>query len=123
MLIGLDQAFVDIAFVEFGIADQRDEAAAVSLVHLAVGGEIILHQAGEGGDRDSEPDRTGREIDRDLVLGPARIALHPAEAAEILELFEALRAEQIVDRVEHRPAVRLDRDPVVGAERGNRARP
>ena len=55
VLIGLDQTFVDIAFIEFGVADQRDEAAAVSLIHLAMGGEIILHQAGKSGDRDSSP--------------------------------------------------------------------
>ena len=42
VLVALDQRFVDIAFVELGIADQRDEAAAVLLVQPAVGGEIIL---------------------------------------------------------------------------------
>ena len=76
-------------------------------------GQIILHQTGEERDRDAEADRAGREIDRDLVLGPARIALRTAEAAEILERFAPLRAEQIMDRVEHRPGVRLDRDAVV----------
>ena len=80
-------------------------------------GHIILDQTGKSGDRDAEADRAGGEIDRDAVLGPARIALHPAKAAEILKLFESLAAEQIVDGVEQRPAVRLDRDPVVGAER------
>ena len=113
VLGALDDRFVDIAFVELGIADQRDEAAAVLVVHPAVGGEIILHQAGEERDRHAEPDRAGREIDRDLVLGPARIALRAAEAAEILQLLARLRAEQIMDRVKHRPGVRLDRDSVV----------
>ena len=87
VLGALDDGFVDVALVELGIADQRDEAAAVCLVHPAVGGQIILHQAGEGGDRDAEADRAGREVDRDPVLGPARIALRAAEAAEILELL------------------------------------
>ena len=100
MLIALDQRFVDIALVEFGIADQRDEAAAIRFGHLAVRGEIILHQAGEGGDRDAKADRASREVDRDLVLGPAGVALHAAEAAEILQLLDALAAEQIMDRVE-----------------------
>ena len=85
VLGALDDRFVDIALVELGIADQRDEAAAVLLVQPAVGGEIILHEAGEERDRDAEADRAGREIDRDPVLGPARIALRAAEAAEILE--------------------------------------
>ena len=47
VLVALDQRLVDIALVELGIADQRDEAAAVRLVHHAVRGEIILDQAGE----------------------------------------------------------------------------
>jgi len=51
------------------------------------------------------------------VLGPAGAGWHPAEAAEILELLGALRPHQIMDRVEDRPGVRLDRDAVVGAER------
>ncbi len=116
VLRALDDRFIDIAFVELGITDQRDEAAAVGLVEPAVRAEIILHEAGEEGDRDSEADRTGREVDGNLVLGPARIALRAAEAAEILEGGAALRAEQIVDRVQHRPGVRLHRDPVVRAQ-------
>ena len=48
VLGALDDRFVDVALVELGIADQRDEAAAVGFVHPAVRGQIILHQAGEG---------------------------------------------------------------------------
>ena len=33
MLLALDQRLVDVAFVELGIADERDEAAAVRLGH------------------------------------------------------------------------------------------
>src|SRR3546814_16188034 len=63
------------------------------------------------------PYRAGREVDRDPVLGTAWIALHPAGAAEVLELLARLAAEQIVNRVQHGPGVGLDRHPVVGAER------
>ena len=38
VLGALDDRFVDIALVELGVADQRDEAAAVALVEPAVGG-------------------------------------------------------------------------------------
>src|SRR6185503_1906162 len=117
VLRALDDRFVDIAFVELGVSDQRDEAAAVLLVEPAVGGEIILNEAGEERDPDAEAHRTGGEVDRDLVLGPAGIALSAAEAAEILQRLAALAPEQIMDRVENGPAVRLDRDPVVGSER------
>jgi hypothetical protein len=37
VLRALDDRLVDIAFVELGVADQRDEAAAVLLVEPAVG--------------------------------------------------------------------------------------
>ena len=117
MFVALDQRFVDIAFVELGVADQRNEAAAIGIGHLAVRAEIILDEAGEGGDRDPEPHRAGGKIDRNLVLGPAGIALHTAETAEVLQLLDALAAEQIVDSVEQGAAVRLDRHAVVGAER------
>src|SRR6185369_15783866 len=64
----LDDRFVDIALIELGIADQRDEAAAVLVVEPAVGGQVILHQAGEERDCDAKTDRARGEIDRDLVL-------------------------------------------------------
>ena len=117
MLIRLDQAFVDIALVEFGIAHQCDHPAGVGLGELPVRDEIVLHETGEGSDRDAEAYRSGREIDGDDVLRPARIALSTAEPTEAFELVAALIAKQIVDRVEHRPGVRLDRDLVIGSER------
>jgi hypothetical protein len=117
VLVGLDQAFVDIAFVELRIAHQRDHAPGLVGRHHAVRDQIILDEARKGGDRDPEADGAGGEIDRDLVLGPARIALHSAEAAEILELLAALGAEEIMDGVKHRPGMRLHRHLVVRPER------
>ena len=43
--------------------------------------------------------------------------MRAAEAAEILQRLARLRSEQIMDRVEHRPRVRLHRDAVVRPER------
>ena len=113
----LDQAFVDIALVKLGIAHQRDHPPGIGRLHQAVGDAIILDEACEGGDRHAEPDRAGREIDGDPILRPARIALHPAEAAKRLHRLAGLRAEQIVDGVEHRPGMGLHRDLVVRPER------
>src|SRR4029079_6034293 len=90
VLGALDDRLVDIAFVELGVADQRNEAAAVGLVDRAVRAQIILDQAGEERDCDAEPDRSGRKVDRDPVLGPARIALGAAEAAEIFQRLARL---------------------------------
>ncbi len=117
VLGAFDQRLVDVALVELGIADQSDEAAAVLIVHPAVGGQIILDEAGEERDRHAEADRAGGEIDGNAVLGAAGIGLRPAEAAEILQRLAGLAAEQIMDRVQHRSGVRLDGDAVVGAER------
>ena len=116
MLGALDQRFVNIAFVEFGVADQSDEAAAIPIFHPAAAAEPVLDDAREQGDCNAKSDRPGREIDRDLVLGPAGIALCAAKPAEILELLARLRTEQIMDGVEDGPGVRLDRNPVIGAE-------
>ena len=113
VLGALDDRLVDIALVELGIADQRDKSAAVLLLQPAVRGEIILHEAGEERDGHAKSDRAGREIDRDPVLGPARIALRAAEPAEILQCLTRLAPEQIMDGVEHRPGMRLHRHAVV----------
>jgi hypothetical protein len=112
VLPALLQALVDVALVELGVADESDHPA-LRPGRPAAGADVVLHQARERGDRDAEADRAGREIDVVGVLGPARIALRPAPAAERLELVAALGAEQVLDRVEHRSGVGLDRDTVL----------
>ena len=87
MLGRFDQRLVDITFVELCIAHQRHEPAAIGFFEQSVGGQIILDQAGKGSDRYSQTDRSGGEIDRNPIFGAARIALHPAKAAEIFELL------------------------------------
>ena len=62
--------------------------------------------------RDAQADRAGREIDVVGVLGARRIGLRAFVAAEVLELFAALAAEQILDGVKVRRGMRLDRDAV-----------
>ena len=58
--------------------------AALALVHPAAAAEPILDDRGEQGDGDTEPDRAGREIDRDPVLGSTGIGLRAAEAAALV---------------------------------------
>src|SRR5439155_12308603 len=96
VLGALDQRLIDIALVELCVAEQSDEPAALLLVHPAVGGEVILDEAGEERDCDSEAYRARREIDRDAVLGAARVRLCAADAAEVLQRFARLTAEQIM---------------------------
>ena len=117
VLVALDQRLVDVALVELGIAHEGNHPAGVGRREAAVGDEIVLNEAGEEGDGDAQADAAGREVDGDAVLGPARVALCPAEAAEAFERIAALCPKQIMDRMEDRPGVRLDRDLVVAAER------
>ena len=59
VLVALDQALVDIALIKLGIAHQRDHPARISLGHLAMGDQVILHQAGKRRDGDAETHGTG----------------------------------------------------------------
>ena len=63
----------------------------------------------------ADADRAGRVVDRVGVLGPARVALQPAERAQRRQVALVQLAEQVVDRVQHRRGVRLDRHPVPAA--------
>ena len=79
----------------------------------ALGVHVVLHQAGKARLGDAEADRAGREVDVGLVLGARGIGLRAAEGAEVLQLVERLVAEQVLDGVEHRARVRLDRHAVL----------
>ena len=50
------------------------------------------------------------------ILEPARVALQAAELAQRRQVLAVELPEQVVDRVQHRRRVRLDRDPVRGAQ-------
>ena len=118
VLPALLQRLVDIALVEFGVADQRHHAAGLEILTPILGGDVVLHDRGERGDGDAQSHRTRGEIDVIDVLGPRRVGLHPAKPAEILHLLARLVAHQVLHRVEDRRGVRLDRHPVLGPERG-----
>ena len=89
--------------------------------------QVILRHRGEQGHADAEPDRAGREIDGFAVLGARRVGLRAAKGAKPLQLLAALMPEQVLDGVEDRRGVRLDRDAVLWAqhveiERGHQCR-
>src|SRR3546814_19269105 len=102
------------------ISDWSSDVCSSDL--LAVRDQIVLHQRGEGRDGDAQPDRPRREIDRNRILGPRRIALHAAEAAKALELIESLIAHQIMAGVQHRPGIRHQPNLVFRSE-GRRVGP
>ena len=129
VLPAFEQRLEDVALVELGVAGERDHPARRRVGRdQSVQPHVILHQRGEQRHADAEPDRAGREIDDvAAVLGARRIGLRAAKGAEPFELVAGLMAEQILDRVEYRRGVRLDRDPVlrphhVEIERGHQRR-
>ena len=83
----------DVALVELGVADQRDEAAA-GPAELAVVVHVALHQRTEQRRGGAEPDRPGRVVDGDRILRPARVGLQAAEVAKRAQvrLVEPARA-------------------------------
>lgn len=102
------------ALVEFGVAEEGVLASG------AGAGEAALDvAAGEGApDRGggADADGAGGVVDRVGVLGAARVALEAAEGAEGREGLGGEFAEEVVDGVQGRGGVRLDRDPVVGGQ-------
>ncbi len=112
LLPAFQQRLEDVAFVEFGVANQRDHAAFRPILHPAVRLDVILHQRREQRLRHAEADRAGGEIHVVDVLGARGIGLRTLEAAEILQLVAGLLAEQILDRVKHRTGVWLHRHAI-----------
>ena len=108
LLPALEQRLEDIAFVELGVAEQRDHAAFRAIEAPAVRADIILHQRGKQRLRHAQAHRTGREIDVVAVLGARRIGLRAFVAAEVFQLLAGLASQQILDRVIDRRGVRLD---------------
>ena len=115
MLPAFEDRLEDIAFVQLGIADQRNHPAFRSLEPPAVGADIVLHQGREQRLRDAEAHRAGGEVDVVDVLGARGIALRALVAAKVLELLPALAAEQILDGVIDRARMRLHRDAILRA--------
>ena len=113
VLPSLEQGLVHVAFVEFGVADERDHATLEGIVGAEpLCPHIVLGGAGKQRHGDAETDRAGGEIDVVGVLGARGIGLRPAQRAEPFQLLLRLPAQQILDCVKHRARVRLDGDPI-----------
>ncbi len=128
VLPALEQGLEDVAFVELGVAGQRNHAAWRILGrHQVLEAKIILRDRGEQSHPDTEADRSGREIDGFAVLGPRRVGLGAAERPKALQLVARLMPEQVLDGVEDGRCMRLDCDAILRAqhveiERGHQGR-
>ena len=103
------------ALVQLGVAHQGDLAAHRRRLEAVV---LEVSARDRAPDRRRGPDADGARgvVDRVGVLGAARVALEAAEGAQRLEVGAVERAEQVVDRVQDRRRVRLDRHPVLGPQ-------
>ena len=101
------------ALVQLGVAEERVLPPRPDLSELArvAAGQRTPDRRGR-----PDPDRARRVVDRVGVLRAARVALQAAERAQRGQVLRGQLAEQVVDRVQHRRGVRLDRHPVVAAQ-------
>ena len=111
----LQQRLVNIALVQFGVANQRDHAAQRGGAP-AVAVQVILNKRGKDRQGRAKADRAGGKIHIVGVFGPRRIGLHAAPAPEVRQFFPALLPHQILDRMKHRPGMGFDRNPVLRAQ-------
>lgn len=100
----------DVALVQFGVAEQRDETRGWAGTEVRI--DIPAGNGREERRRRAEAHRSGREVDRIGVLGARRIGLQPTERPQRREIGAVEIAEEVVDRVQHRRGVRLDGDAV-----------
>lgn len=110
----VEDGLPDRALVELGVADQGVLPALPGTPEVGVDVAAGQRTPDRGGRAD--PHRAGRVVDRVGVLGPRRVGLQPAERAQRAQVALVELAEQVVDRVQHRGRVRLDRDPVPGPQ-------
>ncbi len=117
LLPAFEDRLEDVAFVELGVADERDHAAFGPLQTPAVGAHVILHERGEQRLRHAQAHRAGGKVDVVGVLAARGIALRALVAAKVLELLPALAAEQILDGVIDRARMGLDGHAILRAQR------
>src|SRR5947209_16842277 len=102
MLPAFEQRFKDVALVHLGVAEQRDHAAFRPLRAESFGAQVILHERSEQSLCYAQADRARGEVHVVDVLRSRGVGLRAFEAAEILDLLEALIAEKILNRMENR---------------------
>ena len=110
------------ALIELGVADQRH--LPPSARDIEVTGDVAMRERAPDRGGRPDPNRSGREVSRDRILEPARVALQPAELPQRRQVALVERPEQVLDRMQHRRRMRLDRHAVgvtqvVEVERGH----
>ena len=117
VLPGLEQRLEDVALVELRVPRHRNHAARrLAVARDLLLPQILLGERGEAGHGDAHADRPGRDVHVVAVLRAGGVRLRPAERAKALQLLAALAAEEVLDGMEHRAAVRLHGHPVLRAQ-------
>ncbi len=110
----VDQGLPDRALVEFGVTDERHLPSA--LRHVEVSGHVAVRERAPDRGRRTDAHRARREVRGHGVLETTRVALQPAELAQRRQVLRVELAEQVLDGVQDRRSVRLDRDAVGAAQ-------
>ena len=110
------QGFVNIAFVEFGVANQGHHSA-IHRSRPAMSMQVVLNDRREDRQRRPEPHRARGEIHVVRVLGPGRIALDATKSAKVLQLFERHIAHEILHGVEDGTRMWLHRHAIIRPQR------
>ena len=104
----------DVALIEFGVTDHGDVARGrpISEVRIDVSTRRGSKQRGRG----PEPDGSGGKVDRVGVFCPGGIRLQAPLRPQRGQVGPVQISHQVLDGVEDRGSMRLDRDAVVAVE-------
>ena len=104
----------DVAFIEFGVTDHGDVARRGSIPEVCI--DVATCRSGEQWGCGPEPDGSGGEVDRVGVFCPGGIRLQTPLRPQRRQIGAVQISHQVLDGMENRRSMRLDRDPVVAVE-------
>ena len=104
----------DVAFIEFGVTDHGDVARGRSIPEVCI--DVATRRGGKQGGRGPEPDRSGGEVDRVGVFCPGGIRLQAPLRPQRGQVGTVQIPHQVLNGMEDRGRMRLDRDAVVAVE-------
>ena len=106
----------DVSLVELGVPEQGDEAPAGRRAEPRL--RKPVGERPEERCRRAEPDRSGRVVDREGILGARGVRLEAAEVAQPGQVGAVEPSEEVFDRMQHRRGMGLDGHAVLRAEIG-----
>ena len=106
----VQECLPDVALVHLGIPHQGDKAPLGQGSEMGLG--VSVDGGSKGGRHGPEPHRPRRKINTVGILRPAGIGLEAPVGTKPCHVLAGKTPQQILDGVEGRRRLRLDRDPV-----------